>query len=52
MSDPQPYLSTEEETELGGCLKRCALVGYGKTRKDVMCMAESVAREKMFLKNM
>lgn len=43
---PKPYLSSTEEKELGTFLKECAGVGYGKTRKDVMLIAESVAREK------
>ena len=43
---PRPYLSAEEETELGTFLKNCASVGYGKTRKDVLLIAESVAKEK------
>ena len=47
---PRPYLSTEEETELGTFLKNCASVGYGKTRKDVLLIAESVAKEKDILK--
>ena len=47
---PRPYLSTEEETELGTFLKNCTSVGYGKTRKDVLLIAESVAREKDVLK--
>ena len=40
------YVSVEEETELGTFLKNCACVGYGKTRKDVLLIAESVAKEK------
>ena len=47
---PRPYLSTEEETEFGTFLKNCASVGYGKTRKDVLLIAESVAKEKDVLK--
>ena len=47
---PRPYLSAEEETELGTFLKNCASVGYGKTRKDVLLIAESVAKEKDILK--
>ena len=43
---PRPYLSTEKETELGTFLKNCASVGYGKTRKDVLLIAESVTKEK------
>ena len=44
---PAPYLNAVEETELG---KSCASVGYGKTRKDVMHIAEAVATEKGVLR--
>ena len=40
---PRPYLSPSEEKELGTFLKECAKVGYGKTRKDVLNIALSVA---------
>ena len=33
---PRPYLSLDEEKELGSFLKSCANLGYGKTRRDVM----------------
>ena len=47
---PKPYLCLVEEHELGSFLKSCATMGYGKTRRDVMHIAESVAREKGILK--
>ena len=47
---PRPYLSVEEETKLGTFLKNCASVGYGKTRKDVLLIAESVSKDKGVLK--
>ena len=47
---PRPYLSVEEETELGTFLKNCGSVGYGKTRKDVLLIAESVSKDKGVLK--
>ena len=47
---PTPYLSTVEEDELGHFLKSCAEVGYGKTRRDAMGIAESVAVDKGVLK--
>ena len=51
---PKPYLSPSEEKELGTFLKECAKVGYGKTRKDVLniaqSVAQSVAQEKGLLK--
>lgn len=37
---PKPYLDNTEEKELGSYLKHCAKVGYGKTRKDVLCIVE------------
>ena len=45
-----PYLNAVEEKELGEFLKSCASIGYGKTRKDVMHIAESVATEKGILR--
>ncbi len=47
---PKPYLSSSEENELETFLKKCAQVGYGKTRRDVMGIAESVATDKGVLK--
>ena len=47
----QSYLSKNEEHELDVFLKKCAGIGYGKTRRDVMCIAQSVAEEKNVLKN-
>ena len=46
---PQPYLNDKEERELALFLKDCAAVGYGKTRRDVMSIAQSVAEEKGIL---
>ena len=42
---PEPYLSQTEKKELGGYLKHCAKVGYGKTRRDVLCIVESAVNE-------
>ena len=47
---PKPYLNTEEEDELGQFLKNCATVGFGRTRRDAMHIAEAVVREKGNLK--
>lgn len=47
---PRPYLSGEEELELSSFLKTCTEVGYGKTRRDVLCIAQSVATNKGMLK--
>ena len=48
---PRPYLSPTEEKDLGQFLKDCAKVGYGKTRKDVLGIAQSIANEKGLLKS-
>ena len=42
---PEPYLSQTEEKELVGHLKHSAKVGYGKTRRDVLCIVESSVSE-------
>lgn len=47
---PKAYLSSSEERELGTFLKECAGIGYGKTRRDVMSIAQSVAEEKGVLR--
>ena len=43
---PKPYLDDTEELELSGYLKHCAKVGYGKTRRDVLCIVESATAER------
>ena len=40
---PKPYLTPGEEKEF---VKSCAGLGYGKIRKDVLNIAESLAIEK------
>ena len=47
----KPYLSCHEEKELGKYLKHCAKVGYGKTRKDVICIVESAAHSRGLLRS-
>ena len=47
---PVPYLSSSEEKKLCDYLLSSAEVGYGKTRKEVKCIAEAVAREKGVLR--
>ena len=47
---PKPYLDTAEEKELSSFLKSCSRIGYGRTRRDVMHIANSVAIEKGVLK--
>ena len=43
---PKPFLSAVEEKELSNFLVDVAKAGYGKTRKQIMGLAESVARDK------
>ena len=45
-----PYLNKTEESEFSQFIKNCNLIGYGKTRKDVMNIVESVASSKGVLK--
>ena len=40
-SGPVTYLNKEEERELAVFLKKCACIGYGKTRKQVMAIVEA-----------
>ena len=47
---PSSYLNATEESELANFVKQCAQVGYGKTRKEVMHIAQSVANEKGILR--
>ena len=44
------YLTAAEESELAEFVQVCAQIGYGKTRKQVMNIAEYVAKEKGVLK--
>ena len=43
---PKQYLSTEEETELAEFAIEAASVGCGQTRKQIMIIAENVAKDK------
>ena len=43
---PVPYLNEEEEKELESYLLSAAEIGYGKTRQQVIRIAENVAHEK------
>ena len=49
---PSSYLSEREENYLAVFLKECAAVGYGKARRDVLNIAQSVAEEKGVLRGM
>ena len=43
---PRPYLGPNEEKELSEYLTTSAKVGFEKTRRQVKCIAENVAKEK------
>ena len=47
---PSRYLNDKEEKELSTFVKNCATIGYGKTRKEVMRIAESHAKGKGLLR--
>jgi len=47
---PVRYLNAEEEKTLVTFLKHCSEVGYGKTRKEVLPIAERVALDKNILR--
>ena len=42
----KPYLDPDEETQLAEFIIECASVGYGKTRIEIMTIAENTARDK------
>ena len=43
-------MTSKEEGDLSSFLKQCATVGYGKTRRDVLNIAQNVAEEKGVLR--
>ena len=45
-SGPPPYLNAMEEGELVQFLSRCASIGYGKSRKEVLPLVQSVLDSK------
>ena len=47
---PKPYLNKLEEQNLVNFLQVVSGVGYGKTRKQVMNLVESIARDKGVLR--
>ena len=47
---PKPYLTKAEETELSKFLVDVAKAGYRKSRKQVIAIAENVAKDKGVLK--
>ena len=48
---PRPYLTPGEEKELGIYLKHCAKVGYGKTRRSVLALIQTVASDRGVLRS-
>ena len=46
---PRQHLTSEEERDLTRYLEEVAETGYGKTRKQVQLMVETVAKEKGLL---
>jgi len=48
--NPGPVINVEEENTLATFLKHCSEVGYGKTRKEVLAIAEGIARDKSILR--
>ena len=49
-SGPSRYLNENEENELSIFVKDCASIGYGKTRKEVMRIVETHAKDKGLLR--
>ena len=49
-SGPPKYLSDDEEKKLADFLKESSEVGFGKTRRDVLNIAESYAKQKGVLR--
>lgn len=47
---PAPYLSPTEEKDLCSYFLSSADVGYGKTRREVKCIVETIAEEKGILR--
>jgi len=47
---PPPYLDEHEEKVLSSFLTDCASVGYAKTRRDVMGIAQSTVQGKGLLR--
>ena len=45
-SGPPRYLSDNEENELAQFLQSCASIGYGRTKKDVLAIVQSVVESK------
>ena len=43
---PRPYLDKDEELKLSQFIKRCTSIGYGRTQRDIMNIAQSLAVEK------
>ena len=50
LDGPKPHLNEVEEKDLAGFLKVTSSIGYGKTRKQIKAVAETVAGEKGMLR--
>ena len=48
-SGPKPYLTSTEEKEVADFLVQTAKAGYGRSRKQIMQIAEKAARDKKLL---
>ena len=46
ISGPKKYLTEEEEDELVAFVRRCALIGYPKSRKDMMALVQQIIESK------
>ncbi len=46
VSGPPKYLSAMEEDELVRFLLRCSIIGYPKTRKEVLCLVQSIVESR------
>ena len=45
-SEPERYLNDHEEEELVRFLSGCARIGYGKSKKQVLCLVEAILMKK------
>ncbi len=45
-SGPERYLNDDEEEELVRFLSGCAKIGYGKSKKQVLCLVEAILMKK------
>lgn len=50
-SKPKPYLSLPEEREVAEFLMQTSKAGYGRSRKEIMQLAEGAAHDKGLLES-